>query len=67
MIACTWQLPIELVNTFRRGLSRAGVQALNAILLSWPVAGVIKVVHGRDREQLQCHQGDCWSPSQLRA
>lgn len=55
MIACTWQLPIERVNAFRRGLSSAGAQAGNAgVLLPWAVLGVIKVVHGGDREQPQC-------------
>ena len=55
MIACTWQLPIECVNAFRRGLSSAGAQAFNAgVLLPRAMVGVIKVVHSRDREQLQC-------------
>lgn len=55
MIACTWQLPIECVNAFRRGLSSTGAEAFNAgILLPRAMVGVTKVVHRREREQPQC-------------
>lgn len=54
MIACTWQLPMECVNAFRRGLSSAGAQAFKAgVPLPRDMVGVIKVAHGGDREQTQ--------------